>query len=108
MIRDEIAMRGCFIDIFELDYVGVIEFLQNLYLVIKHLKTRRWVFLEFDDFDRIFSLSLVTLASVDMTGVARAYFIFLSVKIMSDGLDLFFEADCCLGVEEVAGGAGLP
>lgn len=41
IFRDEIAVRGCFVDIFELDYVGVAQFLQNLYLVIEHLKTGR-------------------------------------------------------------------
>jgi hypothetical protein len=38
---DEIAVRGSFVHIFELDYVGVVEFLQDLYLVIEHLKTGR-------------------------------------------------------------------
>jgi hypothetical protein len=49
----------------------------------------------------------VALASVDMTGVPRSYLVFLSVKVMADGFYLFFEADGGLGVEEVAGGAGL-
>lgn len=49
----------------------------------------------------------MTFASVDMTGVTRSYFIFLSVKIVSYGFDLFLETDGGLGVKEVAGGAGL-
>ena len=49
----------------------------------------------------------MTLASIDMTSITRPYFIFLSVKVMSDGFDLLFEADSSLSVEEVAGGAGL-
>ena len=37
IFRDEIAVRGCFVDIFKLDDVGMIEFFQDLYLVVQHL-----------------------------------------------------------------------
>lgn len=95
-------MGGIFIDIFELDDVGMTKFFYYLYLIFQHFQTGGWVFFQLDDFYREIPLPLGTSAFVDVARVPRTYFIALSIGIMADRFEIIFEADCLLAWKEVA------
>lgn len=50
VLGDDVAVGGVFVDVFQLEYVGVAEFFEDGDLVLQHLQAGICIFLDIDHF----------------------------------------------------------
>lgn len=89
VLGDEIAEVAFFDDSLEPEYVGMVQFFEDLYLILKHFEARGGVLADIDNFKRILSVIFNAMASVDVTGVARSYLIFFTIDVVAYFLCIF-------------------
>jgi len=89
ILGDEIAEVAFFDDSLEPEYVGMIQFFEDLYLILKHFEAWGGVLADIDNFKGILSVIFNAMASVDVTGVARSYLIFFTIDVVAYFLCIF-------------------
>lgn len=83
VLGDEVAVVAFFDDSLEPEYVGMVQFFEDLYLILKHFEARRGVLAHIDNFKRILRVIFDAVASVDVTCITRSYLIFFTIDVVA-------------------------
>lgn len=90
-LSDKEVVLGIFVYIFKFYDVGMLQFLQDIDLVVKHFDAGSWIFFGIDHFEGKLAFPLNAPALVDFAGVALSDKILLPEDIIPNSLALVTE-----------------